>query len=164
MMNINKDTFVAIFLLLFCGIMINSSFDIEDPGYQGMKASFWPTIVLILLSIMSLVMLIKSIIFQRENNYLKSNNTYKPNFFFKFKNALIFFFMFVLFLAFLDYLGMLIGGVLFVFGLLTLLGGFQLEKIINHLIISIITIGIMWSIFTFGLKVILPEGEILRIW
>ena len=89
MMNINKDTFVAIFLLLFCGIMINSSFDIEDPGYQGMKASFWPTIVLILLSIMSLVMLIKSIIFQRENNYLKSNNTYKPNVFFKFKKNIL---------------------------------------------------------------------------
>ena len=29
-MSINKDTIVAIFLLLFCGIMINSSFDIED--------------------------------------------------------------------------------------------------------------------------------------
>ena len=41
-MNINKDTIVAIFLLLFCGIMINNSFEIEDPGYQGMKASFWP--------------------------------------------------------------------------------------------------------------------------
>ena len=33
------------------------------------------------------------------------------------------------FLAFLDYLGMLIGGVLFVFGLLTLLGGFEIKKL-----------------------------------
>ena len=162
-MNINKDTIVAIFLLLFCGIMINSSFDIEDPGYQGMKASFWPTIVLCLLSIMCLVMLIKSVITEAENN-LNSNDTNLTNIFFKFKNASICFLMFVLFLAFLDYLGMLIGGVLFVFGLLTMLGGFELKKIINHFIISIITIGIMWSIFTFGLKVILPEGEILRIW
>ena len=162
-MNIKKDTIVAIFLLLFCGIMINSSFDIEDPGYQGMKASFWPTIVLCLLSIMCLVMLIKSVVTEAENN-LNSNDTNLTNVFFKFKNALICFLMFVLFLAFLDYLGMLIGGVLFVFGLLTMLGGFELKKIINHIIISIITIGIMWSIFTFGLKVILPEGEILRIW
>jgi len=162
-MNIKKDTIVAIFLLLFCGIMINSSFDIEDPGYQGMKASFWPTIVLCLLSIMCLVMLIKSVVTEAENN-LNSNDTNLTNVFFKFKNALICFLMFVLFLAFLDYLGMLIGGVLFVFGLLTMLGGFELKKIINHFIISIITIGIMWSIFTFGLKVILPEGEILRIW
>ena len=162
-MNIKKDTIVAIFLLLFCGIMINSSFDIEDPGYQGMKASFWPTIVLCLLSIMCLIMLIKSVVTEAENN-LNSNDTNLTNVFFKFKNASICFLMFVLFLAFLDYLGMLIGGVLFVFGLLTMLGGFELKKIINHFIISIITIGIMWSIFTFGLKVILPEGEILRIW
>ena len=162
-MNIKKDTIVAIFLLLFCGIMINSSFDIEDPGYQGMKASFWPTIVLCLLSIMCLVMLIKSVVTEAENN-LNSNDTNLTNVFFKFKNASICFLMFVLFLAFLDYLGMLIGGVLFVFGLLTMLGGFELKKIIHHFIISIITIGIMWSIFTFGLKVILPEGEILRIW
>ena len=73
-MSINKDTIVAIFLLLFCGIMINSSFDIEDPGYQGMKASFWPTIVLCLLSIMSLVMLVKSMMASTDSN-LNSENT-----------------------------------------------------------------------------------------
>ena len=162
-MNINKDTIVAIFLLLFCGIMINNSFEIEDPGYQGMKASFWPTVILCLLSVMCLVMLIKSVVYKTDNN-LDAIDENTTNIFFKFKNALICFFMFVLFLTFLDYLGMLIGGVLFVFGLLTLLGGSSPKKLFNHFIISIITIGIMWSIFTFGLKVILPEGELLRIW
>jgi len=162
-MNINKDTIVAIFLLLFCGIMINNSFEIEDPGYQGMKASFWPTVILCLLSVMCLVMLIKSVVYKTENN-LDAIDESTSNIFFKFKNALICFFMFVLFLTFLDYLGMLIGGILFVFGLLTLLGGSSPKKLFNHFIISIITIGIMWSIFTFGLKVILPEGELLRIW
>jgi len=162
-MNINKDTIVAIFLLLFCGIMINNSFEIEDPGYQGMKASFWPTVILCLLSVMCLVMLIKSVVYKTDNN-LDAIDQNTSNIFFKFKNALICFFMFVLFLTFLDYLGMLIGGILFVFGLLTLLGGSSPKKLFNHFIISIITIGIMWSIFTFGLKVILPEGELLRIW
>ena len=38
------------------------------------------------------------------------------------------------------------------------------KKITNHLIISVVTICVMWSIFTFGLKVILPEGELIRIW
>ena len=162
-MNINKDTIVAIFLLLFCGIMINNSFEIEDPGYQGMKASFWPTVILYLLSVMCLVMLIKSVVYKTDNNLdAIDENTF--NIFLKFKNALICFFMFVLFLTFLDYLGMLIGGILFVFGLLTLLGGSSPKKLFNHFIISIITIGIMWSIFTFGLKVILPEGELIRIW
>lgn len=162
-MNINKDTIVAIFLLLFCGIMINNSFEIEDPGYQGMKASFWPTVILCLLSVMCLVMLIKSVVYKTDNN-LDTIDENTSNIFFKFKNALICFFMFVLFLTFLDYLGMLIGGILFVFGLLTLLGGSSPKKLFNHFIISIITIGIMWSIFTFGLKVILPEGELIRIW
>jgi len=37
-MNINKDTIVAIFLLLFCGIMINNSFEIEDPDKDGNNA------------------------------------------------------------------------------------------------------------------------------
>ena len=162
-MNINKDTIVAIFLLLFCGIMINNSFEIEDPGYQGMKASFWPTVILCLLSVMCLVMLIKSVVYKTDNN-LDAIDENTPNIFLKFKNALICFFMFVLFLTFLDYLGMLIGGILFVFGFLTLLGGSSPKKLFNHFIISIITIGIMWSIFTFGLKVILPEGELIRIW
>ena len=81
-MNINKDTIVATFLLLFCGIMINSSFDIEDPGYQGMKASFWPTIVLYLLSVMSSVMLIKSMVSSTDNN-LNTENTNSQNIFFK---------------------------------------------------------------------------------
>ena len=72
--------------------------------------------------------------------------------------------MFMLFLSTLDYLGMLIGGILFVFGLLTLLGGFSHKLIVKHLLVSILSIGFMWMVFTFGLRVILPEGEILRVW
>ena len=162
-MTTNRDTIVAIFLLVFCGVMIHNSFNIEDPGYQGMKASYWPRIILWLLSIMSVIMLVKSVLIKNENSISVSLSLSQENFM-KFKNALICFGMFVFFLIFLEYLGMLIGGILFVFGLLTFLGGFSVKKTINHLFISLITIGIMWSIFTFGLKVILPEGELLRIW
>jgi hypothetical protein len=59
---------------------------------------------------------------------------------------------------------MLLGGILFVFGLLTLLGGFSPKLIFKHLVISILSIGFMWMVFTFGLRVMLPEGEILRVW
>ena len=160
-MKINKDTIVSIFLLIFCGIMINSSYHIEDPGYQGMKASYWPRIILWLLSIMSFVMLVKSFANKVDSN--KAGSFSQINYM-QFKNALICFGMFIFFLTFLEYLGMLIGGILFVFGLLTFLGGFSIKKSTNHLIISVVTIGVMWSIFTFGLKVILPEGELIRIW
>jgi predicted membrane-bound spermidine synthase len=72
--------------------------------------------------------------------------------------------MFIFFLSTLDYLGMLFGGIAFVFGLLTFLGGFSPNLIFKHLTISILSIGFMWMIFTFGLRVMLPEGEILRVW
>ena len=164
MSKLNQDTLIAIFLIIFCGIMIQSTGYIEDPGYQGMKASFWPTLILWLLSFMSLWLLVKSFY---ENKY-RSKESNKPvpkvSLFLKFKNASICFGMFILFLLFLDYLGMLLAGILFVFGLLTFLGGITKKQLIQHSLISIISIGVMWSIFTFGLKVILPEGEIIRIW
>ena len=69
-----------------------------------------------------------------------------------------------LFLAPLDYLGMLIGGILFVFLLLNLLGGWRPKQLAIHGAIAVSTMGAMWAVFTFGLRVILPEGEILRIW
>ena len=99
--------------------------------------------------------------FKTDNH--KDNNIFKVNFS-KFKNALICLSMFIFFLSTLDYLGMLLGGILFVFGLLTLLGGFTIRLVFKHLSISILSIGFMWVVFTFGLRVMLPEGEILRVW
>ena len=57
-----------------------------------------------------------------------------------------------------------IGGVLFVFLALTVMGERTPRAIAIHLVVALATIGVMWAIFTFGLRVILPEGEILRIW
>ena len=93
--------------------MINSSYYIEDPGYQGMKASYWPRIILWLLSIMSLVMLVKS--FASKVDSINAGSFSQINYM-QFKNALICFGMFIIFLTFLEYLGMLLGGILFVFG------------------------------------------------
>ena len=72
--------------------------------------------------------------------------------------------MFALFLVYLlsmPYLGMLIGGLAFVFLLLNALGGWQPKQLVLHAIIALVTVGGMWSLFTFGLRVILPPGEIL---
>ena len=162
MTNNKSDIIIAIFLLCFSGVMINDASNIRDLGFEGMKADAWPRVVLWLLVIISSVMLGKSYLLFKTEGHV-GNNNFKVNFA-KFKNALICFGMFIFFLSTLDYLGMLLGGIVFVFGLLTFLGGRTLKNSLNHLFISIITIGVMWSIFTFGLKVILPEGEILKIW
>ena len=162
MTNNKSDLIIAIFLLCFSCIMINDASNIRDLGFEGMKADAWPRVVLWMLVVMSSVMLGKSYFqFKTENH--KDNSTFKINFS-KFKNALLCFGMFIFFLSTLDYLGMLLGGIVFVFGLLTLLGGFSMKLGIKHLSISVLSIGFMWMVFTFGLRVMLPEGEILRVW
>jgi putative tricarboxylic transport membrane protein len=162
MTNNKSDIIIAIFLLCFSGIMINDASNIRDLGFEGMKADAWPRVVLWLLVVMSSIMLGKSYIqFKTEGH--KDNNTFHVNLS-KFKNAIICFGMFLFFLSTLDYLGMLLGGIAFVFGLLTFLGGFSLNLIIRHFVISVLSIGFMWMVFTFGLRVMLPEGEILRVW
>ena len=162
MTNNKSDIIIAIFLLCFSGIMINDASNIRDLGFEGLKADAWPRVVLWMLALMSSIMLGKSYYQFKEKNH-RDNQSIKINFS-KFKNALLCFGMFIFFLMTLDYLGMLIGGIVFVFGLLTLLGGFSYKLLFKHVSVSVLSIGIMWTIFTFGLKVMLPEGEILRVW
>ena len=73
------------------------------------------------------------------------------------------FWVFALFLAYLltmPWLGMLVGGLAFVFLLLNALGGWSPDKLALHAAIAAISVGGMWSIFTFGLGVLLPRGEL----
>ena len=72
--------------------------------------------------------------------------------------------MFFAFVATLPVLGMLIGGFLFVFLALSALGPARLavRPLAIHGAIAALAVGLMWAIFTFGLRVILPEGELLR--
>ena len=46
MTRLNRDAIVAIFLLLFCGVFITASFEIEETSYGTMPSSVWPQIVL----------------------------------------------------------------------------------------------------------------------
>ena len=59
---------------------------------------------------------------------------------------------------------MLIGGTLFVFAVLTTLGERTVRRHLIHAGIAVGSISFMWAVFTFGLRVMLPPGEILRIW
>ena len=79
-----------------------------------------------------------------------------------YRNPIICFVLFFAFLAVMPLLGMLIGGLLFVFFMLSVLGGIAPRQMALHAIISIAAVGIMWSIFTFGLGVILPQGELIN--
>jgi putative tricarboxylic transport membrane protein len=163
---INTDTVVASLLLVFCGVFLKASFDIPDMGYESMGAEVWPRIVLFALAVLSAVYLFRSV----RQGAPETNPEADPRpcgllgRIGRYQNALWCYGLFLIFLLSLDYLGMLIGGVLLVFGILTALGRRGLADQLRHAAIALVSMGAMWSIFTFGLKVFLPEGEILKVW
>jgi hypothetical protein len=161
MQRLNRDTIVAIVLLLACGVFFWASFDIREPNYGVLMPSTWPRVILSVLALLSFIYLVQSMkagpdeaVVDRDPG-LRGFLTY-------WRNPLICFVMYFIFLITLPVLGMLIGGVSFVFILMTLLGGWQRRQLITHAVIAVVTVGFMWSLFTFGLDVMLPEGMIFN--
>lgn len=161
MARLNRDAIVAILLLLFCGVFIWSSFDIRTPDYGVLKPSAWPQAILGVMTLLCFIYLIQSIKAGPDEAPEGPNREPGVAGFFKYwRNPIICFVMFFLFLWTLPVLGMLIGGVSFVFILMTLLGGWTLRQLAVHAAIAVCSVGAMWSLFTFGLEVMLPEGVI----
>jgi len=76
------------------------------------------------------------------------------------RNVIICFTLFLAYLLSLPRVGMLVGGTAFVFLLLSALGGWSPRLLVLHAAIALVTVGGMWSIFTFALGVLLPRGEL----
>lgn len=159
-MSLNRDVFVGIFLLVICGAFFYASFDIQKPLFGQMSSALWPRIVLTPLTILSLIFLIKSAMTTEPVREAKGGPKGWLGYY---KNPIIIFLLFAIFLATMPYLGMLIGGILFVFILLSYLGGWTPRDLAIHGTIAVGTVGFMWSVFSFALGVILPQGELLSI-
>ena len=161
MARLNRDTYVAIFLLCFCGVFIWATFDIRQPDYGVLLPSTWPRVILTAVTILSFIFLIQSIKAGPDGQIDDPDR--EPGlwgFVQYWRNPILCFAMFFLFLLSLPYLGMLIGGISFVFLLMSLLGGWQPRQLLVHAVIAVCAVGAMWSLFTFGLEVMLPEGMI----
>jgi len=161
MERMNKDTGVAIALLVLCGIFFAASFDIRIPTYGVLLPSTWPRIILAALGVLSLIYLFQSLNTPEEAS--DSGETVRdPGFsgwLQHWKNPIWCFVLFFAYLFTLPVLGMLIGGISFVFLLLNVLGGWSLNNLIHHGIIAIACIGAMWALFTYGLGVLLPASD-----
>ena len=159
MRHLNRDVILAIILLVICGVLFWASFDIREPNYGVLMPSAWPRLILLILAGLSFIYLIQSLNTESIDKNLSYGNDIK-GFLAYWRNPIVCFGMFFLFLWSLPVLGMLIGGICFVFLLMSFLGGWGKEKIFIHAVISIMTVGLMWSLFTFGLGVMLPTGII----
>ena len=162
MTRINRDAVIAIFLLLVCGIFFWASFDIRQPDYGTLKPSTWPRVILVVLGGLSFIYLIQSLRAEPQTEF--QDEADKPQglkgWISYWRNVLWCFGLFLIYLLSMPILGMLIGGVCFVFLLLCALGGWQPRQLALHAAIALIAVGGMWSLFTFGLGVILPPGVI----
>ena len=160
MERLNRDAVIAIALLLFCGVLFWSSFDIRTPDYGVLKPSTWPRVIIGIVSFLSLIYLVQSL---RDNPDVADAS--KPDrepglrsWIVYWKNPLWCFALFGVYLALLPVLGMLIDGILFVYVLMGVLGGWDRKKQLFHASVAVIAIGSMWSMFTFALDVMLPSG------
>ena len=161
---LSRDTIVSILLLLFCGFLIWAGTQIRDPQFGELSPAAWPKAVTYVLTVFCLIYFLQSIR-AREGEIAEADRDRQPGiggWVRYYSNPIACFALYFLFLLTLPYLGTLVGGVLLVFALLSLLGGVGPRQIIVHALIAAISVGVMWSIFTFGLGVLLPRGTLFQ--
>lgn len=168
MKKLNRDVVIATLTLAGCGLLGWQSLSIRDPGYGTLAPAAWPQFVLILLTVFSLIYFFQSIAAPAtdpaENPAADAPSGKGLGAFFEYyRNPIICYGIYFAFLLTLPVLGALIGGILLVFLLLNVLGGWTPAALVRHGLIAIISMGFMWSLFSFGLRVILPEGMIFTI-
>jgi putative tricarboxylic transport membrane protein len=164
---LNRDAVIAIVLLTACGGLFWSTFSIRVPDYGQLMPSTWPRVILAALTVLNIIYLIQSIR-ERPAETLEATVTDAPagpepgliGWLAYWRNPIWCFVLFFLYLATLSFLGSLIGGVLFAFTLMGVLGGWRLAQMLQHLALALVTVGGMWALFTYGLGVILPAGLI----
>lgn len=152
---VNKDSIVGLILLLGCGVFLNALGDIERTNYGTITSDVWPTIVLSVLSTLCAIYFLMSLKPSEEQVESFNWKTFIP------RNVVIVFTLFAGFVYSLPYLGMLIGGSAFVFLMLTIIGHRTMKYLAIHLAISAGSVAVMYLVFTYGLSVMLPEGELL---
>jgi hypothetical protein len=162
---LNADTVSAVFLLLLTGVFFAATFEIRETSYGQMGSEVWPRLVLILLGVLSATLLLRSVVSPAQRAGSDGTEAARSGgglagWFARYRNAFICYGLFLLFLLTMPWLGMLIGGVLFVFLMLCALGGWQPRQLLIHALVAAASVGAMWAVFTFGLRVILPQGVI----
>ena len=80
-----------------------------------------------------------------------------------YRNPLWCYGLFLLFLLAMPYLGMLVGGILFVWGVQVVVGERTARAHLRHGAIAIGSVGFMWLVFTYAIGVILPPGSLVHI-
>jgi len=161
MKSLNKDAVIAVLLCVIAALFYWETYYIPVYEYASIGSEIWPRVILVPLLALCVAYFVQSI---KKGKTEGGGISGIGDFFRTYQNPILSFVVFFIFLLTLDYLGMLIGGVLLVFTLLTVLGYKTPKALLIHAAIAIVTVGAVWSLFTFVLQVYLPEGELLRLY
>ena len=157
MRRFSPDAIIGVVLLVLSAELFRETLSFRIPPFATMSTGTWPRFVLILLALLSVALIIQSL----TRIAAEASTGERPaigGLPMSHRTALICFGLFAAFVATLPWLGMLIGGIAFVFLMQELIGSRDFRSRAIHLAISIIAVGGMWAVFTFALRVILPEG------
>ena len=156
-MTFNRDSVVALCLIMASGGLMFASFDIREPDYGVLSPAAWPRLIIIIMGVLSVLYFVQSLRMPKTD----TASTRKKNLF-EFmdywRNVFSVFIIFAAYLVALPFLGMLIGNIAFSFVLLSVLGGWR--PFIMHGLVAIGTSGGMWLLFTYALEVFLPRGSL----
>ena len=161
---LSRDTVVSILLLLFCGFLIWAGTLIRDPQFGELSPAAWPKAATYVLTFFCLIYFAQSVF---SDSLIATNDDTDrapglTGWFRYYFNPIACFALYFLFLYTLPFFGTLVGGVLLVFALLSLLGGIAPKQIALHSVLAVVSVGAMWSLFTYVLRVLLPRGELFQ--
>lgn len=159
MKTVNRDAVVAVVLLMFCGAVFWETYNIKVFASAAMDANVWPRLIVGVLTVLCAIYLIQSLRRPERVEVVGVRALIAS-----YSNALWCFALFALFLLTLNWLGILIGGFLFVFLCLTVLGNRSPRDHLTHAVTALITIALTWVVFSYGLEVFLPQGTLMPIY
>ena len=156
-MTFNRDSVVALCLIMASGGLMVASFDIREPDYGVLSPAAWPRLIIIIMGVLSVLYFVQSLRMPKTDTAsIRKKNLFE--FMDYWRNVFSVFIIFAAYLVALPFLGMLIGNIAFSFVLLSVLGGWR--PFIMHGLVAIGTSGGMWLLFTYALEVFLPRGSL----
>ena len=156
-MTFNRDSVVALCLIMASGGLMVASFDIREPDYGVLSPAAWPRLIIIIMGVLSVLYFVQSLRMAKTDTSSKQKKNL-VEFMVYWRNVFSVFIIFAAYLVVLPFLGMLIGNIAFSFVLLSVLGGWR--PFIMHGLVAIGTSGGMWLLFTYALEVFLPRGSL----
>lgn len=165
---INRDTIIALLLLLLSGALFQSTFSIRGLMLDAtMGPELWPRIVIGVFAFLSLIYLVQSVRGKYraqanpEDEELPGDQPAQDAR--RFINPIACIVSFAAFMVLQSLFGFFSAGFVFLMAVLTTLGPKTKKAAAIHLIVSAITIAVLWALFSVVLRMYLPRGTLLHL-